>query len=75
MAGTWAYGALLFSDNQALQSFGWLAISGEVACLLAALFVVPSLVRGRTAEAYALRRLDSRVGGSVTLDRDSGAGG
>ena len=41
---TIGYGSLLFADNQALRSFGWLAISGEIACLLAALFVVPSLL-------------------------------
>jgi predicted RND superfamily exporter protein len=38
------YGSLLFSDNQALQSFGWFAISGELACVSAALFIVPSLL-------------------------------
>jgi hypothetical protein len=38
------YGSLLFADNQALQSFGRLAMSGEVACLLAALVVLPSLL-------------------------------
>src|SRR5262249_1562809 len=38
---TIGYGSLLFSDNQALRSFGWLAGSGEVACLVPALFVVP----------------------------------
>jgi len=48
------YGSLLFSDNQALQSFGWLAISGEAACLLAALFVVPSLL-------HVLERLSCRL--------------
>jgi predicted RND superfamily exporter protein len=38
------YGSLLFSDQQALQSFGRLAMSGEIACLAGALFVVPSLL-------------------------------
>src|SRR5262249_26623377 len=38
------YGSLLFSDNQSLQSFGWFAISGEIACISAALFIVPSLL-------------------------------
>jgi predicted RND superfamily exporter protein len=48
------YGALLFSDNQALRSFGWLAISGEAGCLLAALLVVPSLLRAFGARASNL---------------------
>src|SRR5205085_2595626 len=33
---TVGYGSLLFADNQALQSFGQLAMSGEIACLVAA---------------------------------------
>jgi predicted RND superfamily exporter protein len=37
------YGSLLFSDFQALQSFGKLAVFGEMACIFAAVFVVPSL--------------------------------
>jgi predicted RND superfamily exporter protein len=41
---TVGYGSLLFSDNQALQSFGWFAISGEIACVSTALLVVPSLL-------------------------------
>jgi uncharacterized protein len=38
------YGSLLFADNQALQSFGRLATSGEIACVIAALFFLPSLL-------------------------------
>jgi hypothetical protein len=38
------YGSLLFADNQALQSFGQLAASGEITCLLCAMFVLPSLL-------------------------------
>jgi predicted RND superfamily exporter protein len=38
------YGSLLFNDNQALQSFGRLAMSGEVACLCGALLVLPALL-------------------------------
>ncbi len=38
------YGSLLFADFQALQSFGRLAVSGEIACLMAALLVLPSLL-------------------------------
>lgn len=41
---TVGYGSLLFADNQALQSFGRLAITGEIACLLAALLFLPSLL-------------------------------
>jgi predicted RND superfamily exporter protein len=37
------YGSLLFSDFQALQSFGKLAVFGEAACVFAAVFVLPSL--------------------------------
>jgi predicted RND superfamily exporter protein len=38
------YGSLIFADNQALQSFGRLAMAGELACLFAALFFLPSLL-------------------------------
>jgi predicted RND superfamily exporter protein len=38
------YGSLLFADNQALQSFGKLSISGEIACVLAALLFLPALL-------------------------------
>jgi predicted RND superfamily exporter protein len=41
---TVGYGSLLFADNQALQSFGRLAIAGEIACLIAALLFLPSLL-------------------------------
>jgi predicted RND superfamily exporter protein len=37
------YGSLLFSDFQALESFGKLAVFGEAACVFAAVFVLPSL--------------------------------
>jgi predicted RND superfamily exporter protein len=36
------YGALLVADNQALQSFGKMAILGEIACLSAALVGLPA---------------------------------
>jgi predicted RND superfamily exporter protein len=49
------YGSLLFADNQALQSFGKLSIAGELACVLGALFFLPSLLhlvsRRRAARA------------------------
>jgi hypothetical protein len=38
------YGSMLFSDQQALQSFGRLAMSGEAATLVTALFVLPALL-------------------------------
>ena len=41
---TIGYGSLLFADNQALRSFGRLAISGEVGCLVATLFFLPALL-------------------------------
>jgi predicted RND superfamily exporter protein len=48
------YGSLLFADFQALQSFGRLAVSGEVACLTGALLFLPALLHligGRRAYA------------------------
>ncbi|WP_146645851.1 efflux RND transporter permease subunit [Labilithrix luteola] len=41
---TVGYGSMLFSDNQALQSFGRLAAWGEVACTVMALLFLPSLL-------------------------------
>jgi predicted RND superfamily exporter protein len=38
------YGSLLFADFQALQSFGRLAVSGEIACLTGALLFLPALL-------------------------------
>jgi hypothetical protein len=38
------YGSLLFADFQALQSFGRLAVSGEIACLTGALIVLPAIL-------------------------------
>jgi predicted RND superfamily exporter protein len=38
------YGSLLFADNQALQSFGKLAASGEITCILGAMLFLPSLL-------------------------------
>jgi hypothetical protein len=38
------YSSLLLADNQALQSFGRLAMSGELACLAGALLVLPALL-------------------------------
>lgn len=36
------YGSLLVADNQALQSFGYLAVAGELACSATAMFLLPS---------------------------------
>jgi predicted RND superfamily exporter protein len=47
------YGSMLFSDNQALQSFGRLAMWGEIACVTMALLFLPSLLHlllGRTRQ-------------------------
>jgi uncharacterized protein len=41
---TVGYGSLLFADNQALQSFGRLAMSGEILALVSAMLVLPSLL-------------------------------
>src|SRR4029077_2210550 len=38
------YGSLLFSDFQALESFGKLAVAGELACVSAAVLVLPALL-------------------------------
>jgi predicted RND superfamily exporter protein len=59
---TIGYASLLFSDNQALQSFGWLASSGEIACLIGALFVVPSML-------HALRWLTDIKGWQIGRPR------
>jgi predicted RND superfamily exporter protein len=41
---TIGYGSLLFADNQALRSFGRLAITGEITCLVVALLFLPALL-------------------------------
>jgi uncharacterized protein len=38
------YGGLIFNDLQALSSFGRLAVLGEAACMMGAMFLVPSLL-------------------------------
>ena len=38
------YGSMLFSDNQALQSFGRLAMWGEIACVAMGLLFLPALL-------------------------------
>ncbi|MBP9111550.1 MAG: MMPL family transporter [Polyangiaceae bacterium] len=41
---TVGYGSLLYSDTQALASFGKLAVSGEVACIFTAIFFLPAML-------------------------------
>ena len=41
------YGALLVADNRGLRSFGTLAILGEIACLFAALVIMPAYLQLR----------------------------
>ena len=36
------YGSLLAADNQALQSFGYLAVAGELSCIVTAMFMLPA---------------------------------
>ncbi len=45
------YGALLFSGNAGIRSFGLAAIIGEATCLAAALLLVPSLLAASTRPA------------------------
>ena len=45
------YAALLVADNNALRSFGALAILGELACLAAALLLLPALLQRREHRA------------------------
>jgi uncharacterized protein len=52
------YSSLLFNDFQSLQSFGRLAMTGELACLASALFVLPSVLHVR-----GLRRPVATQGG------------
>src|SRR5437764_14489383 len=50
------YAALLVADNQALQSFGAMAILGELACLSAALIGMPAfLVWLQSSQTTTLR--------------------
>ena len=55
---TVGYGSLLLSDFQALESFGKLAVLGEIACVFAAVFVLPSTL------TLLMRRASDRPPGS-----------
>ncbi len=50
------YGALLLADNQALQSFGALAIAGEFACIITAMLLLPAGLRVLGFAPKAARR-------------------
>ena len=77
---TVGYGSLLFADNQALQSFGRLAVSGEITTLLCAVLVLPALLHvimkksrneaGVARDRAALRASDELV---ARLRRGTGA--
>ena len=41
---TVGYATLLTAMNQALVSFGWLSLIGELACLAAALVIMPAVL-------------------------------
>jgi hypothetical protein len=48
------YGSLLAARNRALNGFGWMAILGELACLMAAIIAMPAVLlwwRRRSARA------------------------
>jgi predicted RND superfamily exporter protein len=59
------YGSLLLADFQALQSFGRMAVSGELACLSGALFLVPALLQlfARGDARTLLARANGRLRG------------
>lgn len=48
------YGALLFADNRALQSFGRYAIFGELSCIVTALLVLPAMLQRRFARSASV---------------------
>ncbi|MDX2021986.1 MAG: MMPL family transporter [Deltaproteobacteria bacterium] len=48
------YGSLLLSDNQALRSFGRLAVVGEFTCLIGALLLLPAVLGLATSRMGSL---------------------
>src|SRR5207237_4682161 len=52
------YGALLVADNQALRSFGEMAILGEIACLSAAVVGMPAFLVWRERRTRPARELE-----------------
>jgi predicted RND superfamily exporter protein len=65
------YGSLLLADNRALRSFGLVAILGEVACLTAALMVVPALLEWRDRRAGAAAPVGTRMSVVAELARNA----
>ena len=61
---TVGYGSMLFSDNQALQSFGRLAMWGEIACTATALLFLPSLLHLLLGTRKGLTAAAEKVGPS-----------
>jgi predicted RND superfamily exporter protein len=59
------YSSLLFADNQALQSFGRLAMSGELACLCGALLVLPAILHVMGAGATMIEPSSATRPGGV----------
>ena len=53
---TAGYASLLLSDFQALVSFGKLAVVGELACVVAALFVVPAFFAATRRDDHRVKR-------------------
>ncbi|HEY2031186.1 MAG TPA: MMPL family transporter [Myxococcales bacterium] len=45
------YATLVTADNQAIQSFGFTAVVGEITCLTAALFALPAILSWRDRRA------------------------
>ena len=46
------YSSMLVSDQRALQSFGRLAMTGEIACACAALIVLPAILQATRTRAH-----------------------
>jgi predicted RND superfamily exporter protein len=61
------YGSLLAARNQALNGFGWMAILGEISCLMAAIIALPAAV-------LWWRRRAARGGGASKGDRREATG-
>ena len=59
---TIGYGSMLFSDNQALQSFGRLAMWGEIACVVMALLFLPSFLHLLLGKPAGTREIESEDG-------------
>ena len=55
------YGSLLQASNQALFSFGVIAVLGEITCLLSAVLLLPAVLNsGLSYEAFRSRRTAQR---------------